>query len=86
MAKVEEVVTERWRLEHAAKKLDGEIQQLKVAMNELDNVRPKKATFVKRANVFFMERRDVIVKTKRTELKDKEQKRLDVGMQLRSAQ
>ncbi|GLD91731.1 hypothetical protein PINS_up000264 [Pythium insidiosum] len=93
MARIEELpstpttadASQRWRHEHEAKTLDREIQQLKVAMAELDTVRPKKATYVRKANVLFLERRDVIVKAKRNELKTKEQKRVDVGLQLRKS-
>ncbi|POM68368.1 Hypothetical protein PHPALM_15478 [Phytophthora palmivora] len=84
MARIEEVVgDERWKAQRLAQKLDGEIQQLKVALSELDTVKPKKATYTKKANVLFLEKRDTIVKTKRNELKDKETKRHDVGRQLR---
>ncbi|KAJ0411516.1 hypothetical protein ATCC90586_001111 [Pythium insidiosum] len=90
MARIEELPAEtanamdRWRKEQEAKALDREIQQLKVAMGELDTVRPKKTTYVRKANVFFLERRDVIVKTKRNELQSKEQKRVNIGLELRS--
>ncbi|KAG7400265.1 hypothetical protein PHYBOEH_006402 [Phytophthora boehmeriae] len=88
MTKIEEVETnvdERWKAQRLAQKLDGEIQQLKVALGELDTVKPKKTTYSKKANVFFLEKRDVIVKTKKNELKDKEKERYDVGLQLRNS-
>uniref|UniRef100_K3W789 Prefoldin subunit 1 n=1 Tax=Globisporangium ultimum (strain ATCC 200006 / CBS 805.95 / DAOM BR144) TaxID=431595 RepID=K3W789_GLOUD len=75
-----------WQAQQLAKKLDVDIRQLNVAMVELDSVKPKKATYVKRGSVFFLDRRDMVVKAKRNELKDKEQKRHDVGLQLRSTE
>ncbi|KAG6609881.1 uncharacterized protein IUM83_00505 [Phytophthora cinnamomi] len=90
MAKIEEVTEhggsdERWKAQRLAQKLDVEIQQLKVALSELDTVKPQKTTYTKRANVFFLDRRDVIVKTKKIELKEKEKKRHDVGLELRNS-
>ncbi|GAB9467885.1 hypothetical protein Gpo141_00005216 [Globisporangium polare] len=85
MAPQPEKTLPTWQAQHVAKKLENEIRQLNVAMAELDTVKPKKATYVKRANVFFLDRRDMIVKAKRNELKDKEQKRHDIGLQLRTA-
>ncbi|KAG7393566.1 hypothetical protein PHYPSEUDO_007403 [Phytophthora pseudosyringae] len=84
MANTDEVARlgdERWE----AQKLDGEILQLQVALSELDTVKPKKATYTKKANVFFLEKRDAIVKTKKNELKEKEKKRHDVGLELRNS-
>ncbi|RLN49459.1 hypothetical protein BBJ29_000129 [Phytophthora kernoviae] len=87
MAKIEKVVEtnvdERWKTQRLAQKIDAELQQLKVALSELDTVKPKKMTYTKKANVFFLDKRDVIVTTKKNELKDKEKKRYDVGLQLR---
>ncbi|KAH7479108.1 hypothetical protein PRIC1_009339 [Phytophthora ramorum] len=89
MAKIEEVTEQsggddRWKAQQIAHKLDGEIQQLKVALSELDAVKPKRTTYTKKANVFFLDRRDNIVKTKKHELKNKEKKRHDVGLELRN--
>ncbi|ETM37807.1 hypothetical protein L914_15761 [Phytophthora nicotianae] len=57
MAKIEEIAElsgiERWKAQRLARKLDGDIQQLKVALSELDTVKPKKTTYTKKANVFF---------------------------------
>ncbi|KAK1948242.1 hypothetical protein P3T76_000532 [Phytophthora citrophthora] len=77
-----------------------QIQQLKVALSELDNVKTNKydswirqTTYTKKANVFFLEKRDGIVKSKKSkalsfwytdELKEKEKKRHNVGLDLRS--
>lgn len=89
MAKIEEVTEssadERWQAQRRAQKLDVEIQQLKVALSELDTVKPKKTTHYKKANVFFLDRRDVIVKSKRNELKEKERLRYDLGLKLRES-
>ncbi|KAE8911048.1 hypothetical protein PF005_g10482 [Phytophthora fragariae] len=84
MAEIEEVKEhgsgdDRWKVQRFAQKLDGEIQQLKVALSELDTVKPKKTTYTKRANVFFLDTcRDAIVTTKKNELKEKETKRLEL--------
>ncbi|ETI37753.1 hypothetical protein, variant [Phytophthora nicotianae CJ01A1] len=89
MAKIEEIAElsgiERWKAQRLARKLDGDIQQLKVALSELDTVKPKKTTYTKKANVFFLEKRNVIVKNKKSELKGKEKKRHDVGLKLRNS-
>ncbi|ETP07512.1 hypothetical protein F441_16207 [Phytophthora nicotianae CJ01A1] len=72
MAKIEEIAElsgiERWKAQRLARKLDGDIQQLKVALSELDTVKPKKTTYTKKANVFFLEKRNVIVKNKKSKL------------------
>uniref|UniRef100_A0AAV1VMF8 Uncharacterized protein n=1 Tax=Peronospora matthiolae TaxID=2874970 RepID=A0AAV1VMF8_9STRA len=68
-------MTELWKARRLGLKLDKEIQQLQVTLSELDTVRPKKTTYIKRANVFFLEQRDAIVQTKKNELKDKEKMR-----------
>ncbi|KAF4047310.1 hypothetical protein GN244_ATG00445 [Phytophthora infestans] len=86
MARIEEVAAlERWKAQRLAQKLDADIQQLKVALSELDTVQPKKTTYTKKANVFFLEKRDVIVQTKKRELRDNEKKRHDVGLELRES-
>ncbi|KAG1703036.1 hypothetical protein DVH05_007949 [Phytophthora capsici] len=89
MAKIEEVgengTEERWKAQRLAQKLDGEIQQLKVALSELDTVKPNKTTYTKKANVYFLEKRDGIVKSKKNELKEKEKQRHNVGLNLRSS-
>ncbi|DBA03291.1 TPA: hypothetical protein N0F65_011650 [Lagenidium giganteum] len=91
MAKVESEL-EAWNAKRIAAKLDAQTREVQVALGELESVRPKKVgscfvstkhTYLKKANVYFLERRDVIIKTKRNEQKDKEQRRHDVGMQLR---
>ncbi|KAF1775442.1 hypothetical protein GQ600_13335 [Phytophthora cactorum] len=72
MAKIEEVAEHggsgRWKAQRLVQKLDGDIHLLKVALNELDAVKPKKTTYTKKANVFFLEKRDIIVKTKKSKL------------------
>ncbi|CAI5725950.1 unnamed protein product [Peronospora effusa] len=88
MAIIEEVTgsDERWKEQRIRQKLDREIQELKVALGELKTVKPKKTTYTKKANVFFLEKRDAIVQIKKNELKDKEKKRHDVGRLLRTLQ
>ncbi|KAG2839965.1 hypothetical protein PC116_g4808 [Phytophthora cactorum] len=89
MATIEEVAEHggsgRWKAQRLVQKLDGDIHLLKVALNELDAVKPKKTTYTKKANVFFLEKRDIIVKTKKNELKEKEKKRHVVGLELRDS-
>ncbi|CAI5733531.1 unnamed protein product [Peronospora destructor] len=77
MAIIEEMAggDECWKEQRMCQKLDREIQQLKVALGELKTVKPKKTTYTKKANVFFLKKRDVIVQIKKNELKDKEKKR-----------
>ncbi|KAI9906513.1 hypothetical protein PsorP6_004118 [Peronosclerospora sorghi] len=76
---------EYWKAQRLALTLDGEIQQLHVALSELDTMKPHKSTYTKKANVFFLEKRDSIVRTKKNELKIKEKKRYDVGQELKRA-
>ncbi|CAH0477345.1 unnamed protein product [Peronospora belbahrii] len=76
MAIIEEVpcADKHWKEQRLCQKLDREIQQLKVALSELETAKPKKATYNKRANVYFLEKRNVIVEIKKNELNNKEKK------------
>ncbi|CAH0516999.1 unnamed protein product [Peronospora belbahrii] len=80
MAIIEEVpcADKHWKEQRLCQKLDRE-----VALSELETAKPKKATYNKRANVYFLEKRNVIVEIKKNELNNKEKKRHDVGLLLR---
>ncbi|CAI5712110.1 unnamed protein product [Hyaloperonospora brassicae] len=81
-------MTEQWKAQRLGPKLDKEIQQLQVTLSELGTMgnKPQRTTYLKRANVFFLEHRDAIVQIKQNELKDKEKMRYDVGLELHKSQ
>ncbi|KDO29165.1 hypothetical protein SPRG_05409 [Saprolegnia parasitica CBS 223.65] len=78
------MLKDKWALD--AKALDKDIQNLNVALAELDSVKPKKATYVQRCNVFFVQKRDLLVKAKKAELEAKQAERHRVGLALRNAE
>ncbi|OQR86957.1 hypothetical protein ACHHYP_09707 [Achlya hypogyna] len=77
------VLKDKWALD--AKALDKDLQNLNVALAELESVKPNKRTYVQRCNVFFVEKRDTLVRKKRAELEAKQQERHRVGLAIRNA-
>ncbi|CEG48643.1 uncharacterized protein PHALS_06455 [Plasmopara halstedii] len=77
------VSDEGWKKQLSIQKLDGEIQQLKVALSELNTLKPMKTTYTKKANAFFLEKHDVIAKAKSSMLKELEENRYGIGLELR---
>ncbi|KAF0719903.1 Aste57867_700 [Aphanomyces stellatus] len=69
---------EKWTLD--ARALDKDIQNIKVALAELDSVKTNKKTYLQKGNLFFLTKPEVATRRKEAELKSKQEKRHDVGL------
>ncbi|ETV73887.1 hypothetical protein H257_11544 [Aphanomyces astaci] len=68
----------KWTLD--AKALDTDIQNIKVALAELDSLKPRKQAYLQRGNLFFLTKPEVATRAKEAELEAKQARRHDVGL------
>ncbi|ETW02007.1 hypothetical protein H310_06525 [Aphanomyces invadans] len=63
-----------------AKALDADIQSIKVALAELDSMKPRRQAYLQRGNLFFLTKPEIATRAKEDELEAKQAKRREVGL------